>query len=109
VLTRRAGFLRRERPLHLLPVLISDAGPPALSSTGTLSVRVCACDADGGRSLCGEESSLLRAAGLSPAALLSILACLLLLLGEGHTDLLTPPLVHESVHECLYEWVNVRQ
>ncbi|XP_056452309.1 cadherin-7-like [Gadus chalcogrammus] len=81
VLTRRAGFLRREQPLHLLPVLISDAGPPALSSTGTLWVRVCACDADGGRSLCGEESSLLRAAGLSPAALLSILACLLLLLG----------------------------
>ncbi|CAL8347773.1 unnamed protein product [Merluccius merluccius] len=81
VVTRRSGFLRRERPLHPLRVLISDAGAPALSSTGTLTVRVCACDAAGRRSLCGEESSLLLAAGLSPAAFLSILACLLILLG----------------------------
>ncbi|KAK0132678.1 Cadherin-7 [Merluccius polli] len=84
VVTRRSGFLRRERPLHPLRVLISDAGAPALSSTGTLAVRVCACDAAGRRSLCGEESSLLLAAGLSPAAFLSILACLLILLGEGN-------------------------
>ncbi|KAG7273899.1 hypothetical protein CRUP_025960 [Coryphaenoides rupestris] len=90
LVTRRAGYLRRDRRLHRLPVLISDGGSPALSGTATLSVRVCACHADGRhRSPCGEEeeesssslSLLLQATGLSPAACLSLLACLLILLG----------------------------
>uniref|UniRef100_A0A667YPL4 Cadherin 7a n=1 Tax=Myripristis murdjan TaxID=586833 RepID=A0A667YPL4_9TELE len=79
VLTGRGGFRPGERLVFLLPVLISDGGSPALSSTNTLSIRVCECDRDGRRSSCG-GATLLLSAGLSTGALIAILACVLTLL-----------------------------
>uniref|UniRef100_A0A3P9CWZ2 Cadherin-7 n=1 Tax=Maylandia zebra TaxID=106582 RepID=A0A3P9CWZ2_9CICH len=69
VLTWRAGFLQRERPLYFLPVVISDCGTPPLSSTNTLTVTVCECDLHGNRRSCVQEmSALLLPEGLSLAA-----------------------------------------
>ncbi|XP_061660847.1 cadherin-7a isoform X3 [Syngnathoides biaculeatus] len=78
VLTKRGGFRRREQPAYRLPVLIVDSGSPAQSSTNTLSVRVCECDADAVPLSCGAVAS--AATGLSTGALLAILGCILTLL-----------------------------
>uniref|UniRef100_A0A8D3E357 Cadherin 7 n=1 Tax=Scophthalmus maximus TaxID=52904 RepID=A0A8D3E357_SCOMX len=96
VLTKRGGFRRREQPVYRLPVLIVDSGSPALSSTNTLSVHVCDCDADGVASSCGAVAY--TATGLSTGALLAILGCIITLLrhfciqtggsGDRTTDLL---------------------
>ncbi|XP_066508067.1 cadherin-7-like isoform X3 [Hoplias malabaricus] len=79
VLTKRGAFQRREQAMYRLPVLIVDSGSPALSSTNTLSIRVCDCDSDGTPQACGTEAFLLSA-GLSTGALVAILACILTLL-----------------------------
>ncbi|XP_063075109.1 cadherin-7a [Engraulis encrasicolus] len=79
ILTKRVGFQRRQQSLYRLPVLIVDSGMPALSSTNTLSIRVCECDGDGRPQSCGAEAFMLSA-GLSTGALMAILACILTLL-----------------------------
>ncbi|XP_055723643.1 cadherin-7-like [Salvelinus fontinalis] len=79
VLTKRGGFQRHDQTMYRLPVLIMDGGSPALSSTNTLSIRVCDCDPDGALQSCGSEASMLSA-GLSTGALIAILACILTLL-----------------------------
>ncbi|XP_061777650.1 cadherin-7-like isoform X2 [Nerophis ophidion] len=78
ILTKRGGFRRREQPVYRLPVLIVDSGSPALSSTNTLTVRVCECDADGVALSCGAVAY--TATGLSTGALLAILGCIITLL-----------------------------
>ncbi|XP_047424794.1 cadherin-7a [Mugil cephalus] len=78
ILTKRGGFRRREQPVYRLPVLIADSGSPALSSTNTLSVRVCDCDSDGVALSCGAVAY--TATGLSTGALLAILGCIITLL-----------------------------
>ncbi|XP_069015779.1 cadherin-7-like [Embiotoca jacksoni] len=78
VLTKRGGFRRREQAVYRLPVLIVDSGSPALSSTNTLSVRVCDCDSDGVAVSCGAVAY--TATGLSTGALLAILGCIITLL-----------------------------
>ncbi|XP_054870694.1 cadherin-7-like [Amphiprion ocellaris] len=75
VLTRRAGFVRRERPLHFLPVVISDGGVPSLSSTNTLTVTVCDCDVHGNHQHCSQGAELPDGLGTSTAVLLT---CILL-------------------------------
>lgn len=66
--------------MYRLPVLIVDSGSPALSSTNTLSVRVCECDSDGVALSCGAVAY--TATGLSTGALLAILGCIITLLGK---------------------------
>ncbi|XP_041670131.1 cadherin-7a [Cheilinus undulatus] len=78
ILTKRGGFRRREQPVYRLPVLIVDNGSPALSSTNTLSVRVCECDSDNVPLSCGAVAYI--ATGLSTGALLAILGCIITLL-----------------------------
>ncbi|XP_051556275.1 cadherin-7-like isoform X1 [Myxocyprinus asiaticus] len=79
ILTKRSGFQRREQAMYQLPVLIVDSGTPALSSTNTLSIRVCDCDSVGTPQSCGTEAFMLSA-GLSTGALIAILACIITLL-----------------------------
>ncbi|KAK5878153.1 hypothetical protein CesoFtcFv8_025588 [Champsocephalus esox] len=83
ILTKRSGFRRREQPVYRLPVLIVDSGSPALSSTNTLSVRVCDCDSDGVALSCGAVAY--TATGLSTGALVAILGCIITLLGKIQT------------------------
>ena len=80
VLTKRGGFRRREQSMYRLPVLIVDSGSPALSSTNTLSVRVCDCDSDGVALSCGAVAY--TATGLRTGALMAILGCIITLLGK---------------------------
>ncbi|XP_052398429.1 cadherin-7 [Carassius gibelio] len=79
VLTKHADFRRQDQSLYLLPVLIVDSGSPALSSTNTLSVRVCDCDVDGIPQACGTIAFSLPE-GLSTGALLAIMGCIITLL-----------------------------
>ncbi|RLW04504.1 hypothetical protein DV515_00005731 [Chloebia gouldiae] len=60
-------------------VVISDNDYPIQSSTGTLTIRVCACDSRGNMQSCSAEALLLPA-GLSTGALVAILLCILILL-----------------------------
>ncbi|KAM4705655.1 cadherin-7 [Rhinophrynus dorsalis] len=79
IVTRRNGFRRQEQSVFYLPIVIVDNGSPSLSSTNTLTIRVCDCDADGIAQTCNAEAYTLPA-GLSTGALIAILACVLTLL-----------------------------
>ncbi|XP_071592734.1 cadherin-9 [Heliangelus exortis] len=79
VMTRRNGYSRSKTSTYLLPVIIFDNDYPIQSSTGTLTIRVCACDSRGNMQSCNAEALLLPA-GLSPGALVAILLCIIILL-----------------------------
>ena len=81
VLTRRGGWSQQEQSVYHLPIQVSDGELPMQSSTATLTVRVCSCDADGNVLSCSAEAYTLHAS-LSRGALIAILACILVLLGE---------------------------
>ncbi|XP_075905196.1 cadherin-20-like isoform X2 [Nelusetta ayraudi] len=78
ILTRRGGWSQRGQTLFHLPVCVSDG---ERSSTSTLTVRVCGCDHQGNVLSCNAEAYSLPAS-LSRGALIAILACILVLLGE---------------------------
>ncbi|XP_059387327.1 cadherin-12-like [Carassius carassius] len=79
VMTLRGGFKRRSQEIYHLPVLIEDGGLQTLSSTGTLTIRVCGCDTDGSLLTCSAEAIFLPV-GLSTGALIAILVCIVILL-----------------------------
>lgn len=79
--TQRVGFNRQEQDVYLLPILVVDSGPPALSSTGTLTIRVCGCDSTGAIQSCNSTAYVVSAT-LSPGALIALLVCILILVGE---------------------------
>ncbi|XP_028334022.1 cadherin-8 isoform X2 [Physeter macrocephalus] len=68
-----------KQEVYLLPIIISDSGNPPLSSTSTLTIRVCGCSSDGVVQSCNVEAYVLPI-GLSMGALIAILACIILLL-----------------------------
>ncbi|NXG39374.1 CAD22 protein, partial [Dromaius novaehollandiae] len=76
--TQRVGFNRQEQDVYLLPILVVDSGPPALSSTGTLTIRVCGCDSSGAIQSCNSTAYVMSAT-LSPGALIALLVCVLIL------------------------------
>ncbi|XP_064239222.1 cadherin-11 isoform X2 [Aotus nancymaae] len=80
VYARRGGFSRQKQDLYLLPIVISDGGIPPMSSTNTLTIKVCGCDVNGALLSCNAEAYILNA-GLSTGALIAILACIVILLG----------------------------
>ncbi|XP_065486255.1 cadherin-18 isoform X4 [Caloenas nicobarica] len=79
ILTRRRRYSRTTQDIYYLPVLISDGGVPPLSSSSTLTIRVCACERDGRVRTCHAEA-FLSSAGLSTGALIAILLCVVILL-----------------------------
>lgn len=81
VYARRGGFSRQKQDLYLLPIVISDGGIPPMSSTNTLTIKVCGCDVNGALLSCNAEAYILNA-GLSTGALIAILACIVILLGK---------------------------
>ncbi|XP_066502878.1 cadherin-7 isoform X2 [Hoplias malabaricus] len=78
ILTRRSMFSRRDRTLYHLPVVITDSGTPALSSTSTLTITVCACHPAGHCPTSGVEALALYM-GLSTQTLLGLTVCLITL------------------------------
>ncbi|KAL0200773.1 hypothetical protein M9458_003960, partial [Cirrhinus mrigala] len=79
IFTRRNGFDRMHKSIHLVAVVISDGHIPMQSSTGTLTIRVCTCDREGNMEMCN-AAALTSSAGLSTGALVAILLCILILL-----------------------------
>ncbi|GAB1299271.1 Cadherin 18 [Apodemus speciosus] len=79
ILTRRRRFSRTMQDVYYLPIMISDGGIPSLSSSSTLTIRVCACERDGRVRTCHAEA-FLSSAGLSTGALIAILLCVVILL-----------------------------
>ncbi|NXK09590.1 CADH9 protein, partial [Herpetotheres cachinnans] len=79
IMTRRNGYSRNKMSTYLLPIIIFDNDYPIQSSTGTLTIRVCACDSRGNMQSCSAEALLLPA-GLSTGALVAILLCIIILL-----------------------------
>ncbi|XP_030905518.1 cadherin-9 isoform X2 [Melopsittacus undulatus] len=79
IMTRRNGYSRSKMSTYLLPIIIFDNDYPIQSSTGTLTIRVCACDSWGNMQSCNAEA-LLFPAGLSTGALVAILLCIIILL-----------------------------
>lgn len=77
----RRGFSRMTQDVYFLPIEINDNGIPPMSSTNTLTIRVCSCDSKDTILSCNVEPYILPA-GLSTGALIAILACIVILLGE---------------------------
>nr|XP_057156008.1 cadherin-11 isoform X3 [Pan paniscus] len=94
VYARRGGFSRQKQDLYLLPIVISDGGIPPMSSTNTLTIKVCGCDVNGALLSCNAEAYILNA-GLSTGALIAILACIVILL--GCPSLMEPPSPREDM------------
>ncbi|KAJ7416860.1 hypothetical protein WISP_68055 [Willisornis vidua] len=85
ILTRRRRYSRTTQDTYYLPVLISDGGVPPLSSSSTLTIRVCACERDGRVRTCHAEA-FLSSAGLSTGALIAILLCVVILLAYSDVN-----------------------
>lgn len=99
--TQRMGFNRQEQDVYLLPILVVDSGPPALSSTGTLTIRICSCDSDGAIQSCNSTAYVVSAT-LSPGALIALLVCILILVGECPPVPRPPPILshlHPAPHK----------
>ncbi|XP_059419604.1 cadherin-18-like [Carassius carassius] len=79
VLANRQGFSQAEQELYQLPVVVWDGGEPLLSSTSTLTLRVCPCQHGARMPVCRAQA-FLSSAGLSTGALIAILLCVLILL-----------------------------
>lgn len=112
--TQRMGFNRQEQDVYLLPILVVDSGPPALSSTGTLTIRVCSCDSNGAIQSCNSTAYVVSAT-LSPGALIALLVCILILVGECPPVTRPPPVLsrvlsiqrHAGEHRWLL-WARCR-
>ncbi|KAF4790309.1 hypothetical protein TURU_142292 [Turdus rufiventris] len=85
ILTKRRRYSRSTQDIYYLPVLISDGGVPPLSSSSTLTIRVCACERDGRVRTCHAEA-FLSSAGLSTGALIAILLCIVILLASAISE-----------------------
>ncbi|KAG7468547.1 hypothetical protein MATL_G00144180 [Megalops atlanticus] len=75
----RKGFSRMTQDIYFLPIEINDSGSPPMSSTNTLTIRICSCDSKDTILSCNVEPFILPA-GLSTGALIAILACIVILL-----------------------------
>ncbi|MBN3293585.1 CADH8 protein, partial [Polypterus senegalus] len=79
VLAKHNSFRRQKQEMYILPIIVSDNGNPPMSSTNTLTIRVCGCSSEGIVQSCNVEAYVLPI-GLSMGALIAILACIVLLL-----------------------------
>ncbi|XP_026148456.1 cadherin-7 isoform X2 [Mastacembelus armatus] len=75
IIARRSTFTRKDRTQYLLPVMVTDSGSPALSSTSTLTISVCKCQ-PAGHCPTGGVEALALSMGVSLQTLLGILVCL---------------------------------
>uniref|UniRef100_A0A4W5MJZ2 Cadherin 8 n=1 Tax=Hucho hucho TaxID=62062 RepID=A0A4W5MJZ2_9TELE len=79
VLAKHDTFRRQKQEMYFLPIIVTDNGTPPMSSTNTLTIRVCGCSREGIVQSCNVEAYVLPI-GLSMGALIAILACIILLL-----------------------------
>lgn len=82
---RRGGFSQdKDQEFFSLVLVVADGGEPPLSSTATLSLRVCVCQRNirgrNSNNIC-QAQAFLSSAGLSTGAFVAILLCIVILLG----------------------------
>ncbi|XP_016534013.1 cadherin-7 isoform X2 [Poecilia formosa] len=77
IVARRSTFTRKDQTQYLLPVVVTDSGTPALSSTTTLTIGVCSCLPAGHCPTAGVEA--LALSGVSMQTLVGIFVCLVTL------------------------------
>lgn len=83
---RHDGFSQdRDQEFFSLVLVVADGGEPPLSSTTTLSLRVCVCQRNtrgrNSNNVC-QAQAFLSSAGLSTGAFVAILLCIVILLGK---------------------------
>ncbi|XP_075936514.1 cadherin-7 [Anarhichas minor] len=78
IVARRSTFTRKDRTQYLLPVVVTDSGSPALSSTSTLTISVCSCQ-PAGHCPTGGVEALALSMGVSLQTLLGLVVCLVTL------------------------------
>ncbi|XP_054622012.1 cadherin-7 [Dunckerocampus dactyliophorus] len=78
IVARRSTFTRKDRSRYFLPVVVSDGGSPALSSTATLTISVCSCQ-PGGHCPSGGVEALALSMGVSLQTFVGLLVCLVLI------------------------------
>ncbi|KAL3040704.1 hypothetical protein OYC64_011661 [Pagothenia borchgrevinki] len=79
IVARRSSFTRKDRTQYLLPVVVTDSGSPALSSTNTLTISVCSCQ-PAGHCPTGGVEALALSMGVSLQTLLGIVVCFITLI-----------------------------
>lgn len=84
----RIGFL--DSGIYEVPVMITDSGNLPMSNTSYLRVKVCQCDHHGD---CVDMERII-ATGLGTGAIIAILICIIILLGEQSTH----------THTYLVDW-----
>ncbi len=90
---RREGFSQdRDQEFFNLVLVVADGGEPPLSSTATLSLRVCVCQRNnrGRNSNTCQAQAFLSSAGLSTGAFMAILLCIVILLGKYMVVMVVP-------------------
>lgn len=87
IVSRRREVFSQERDQEFfrLVLVVADGGEPPLSSTATLSLRVCVCQRNtrgrNSNNVC-QAQAFLSSAGLSTGAFVAILLCIVILLGK---------------------------
>lgn len=64
--------------MYDVPIAVTDSGNPPMSNTSVIKVKVCPCDDNGDCTSAGAVA----AAGLGTGAIVAILLCIVILLGE---------------------------
>uniref|UniRef100_A0A673KVW1 Cadherin-8-like n=1 Tax=Sinocyclocheilus rhinocerous TaxID=307959 RepID=A0A673KVW1_9TELE len=75
IYTNHDSFRRQKQDTYLLPIVVTDDGEPPMSSTNTLTIRVCGCSREGIVQSCNVEAFVLPI-GLSMGALIWMFLCL---------------------------------
>ncbi|KAG9479110.1 hypothetical protein GDO78_012656 [Eleutherodactylus coqui] len=78
ILTAQDGYSSQDNPLFYLTVIINDNGTPSLSSTSTLTIKVCDCGIDNNTESCGKRGFLFYF--LNSGAVIAISVFILLIL-----------------------------
>ncbi|XP_066103194.1 cadherin-19 isoform X1 [Saccopteryx bilineata] len=80
ILTNRTGFSLQEEPVFYISILIADSGIPSLTSTNTLTIRVCDCGDKGSTETCSNKDFMLPL-GLRNEIVIAILICVVIIFG----------------------------
>ncbi|XP_066439312.1 cadherin-5 [Eleutherodactylus coqui] len=77
IVVKNGAFNHEVTKFYYLPIVISDNGAPPLSSTNTLTITVCKCNAEGEFTFCETAGKLVA---VSASTIVIILCCLALIL-----------------------------
>ncbi|KAG8571342.1 hypothetical protein GDO81_011606 [Engystomops pustulosus] len=80
ILTAQDGYSYQDNPLFYLTVIISDNGIPSLSSTSTLTIKVCDCGIDNNTESCGKGGFFFNFMNSAAVIAISIFILLILVL-----------------------------